>query len=93
MYIIDTLYPRIKEAYIYNRAFHEVIDALLILYQSNVTLPSSDALQIPLSQIANSFKYSPYFDDCLGALDGTYVEMYIPIELQPRYRNQKGTLS
>jgi hypothetical protein len=38
-------------------------------------------------------KYSPYFSDCIGALDGTHIEMNIPLELQPRYRNRKGTLS
>jgi hypothetical protein len=75
----------------YIRAFHEVIDALLILYRSNCNLPSGDALLA--TRISNSFKYSPYFDDCLGALDGTHVEMHIPTELQPRYRNRKGTLS
>jgi hypothetical protein len=75
----------------YIRAFHEVVDALLILYQSNCNLLSDDTLLA--TQISTSFKFSPYFDDCLGALDGTHIEMYIPTELQLRYRNRKGTLS
>jgi hypothetical protein len=76
---------------LYVRCFHEVIDALLLLYKSNVKLPSSD---ISVStRISDNSKYSPYFNDCLGALDGTHVEMYVPIELQPRHRNRKGTLS
>ncbi len=74
------------------RLFHEVIDALLILYKFNCNLPLGNAL-LPSPRISNSFRYSPYFDDCLGALDGTHVEMHIPTELQPRYRNRKGTLS
>jgi len=76
---------------IYKSCFHEVFDALLILYKSNVNLPLQDE---PIaSRIIDDSKYTPYFDDCLGALDGTHVEMHIPIELQPRYRNRKGTLS
>jgi hypothetical protein len=72
-------------------SFHEVIDALLLLYKSNCTLPYN-TLTTP-TRISESFKYSPYFNDCLGALDGTHIEMHIPLELQPRYRNRKGTLS
>jgi hypothetical protein len=75
----------------YIRAFHEVVDALLILYRSNCNLPSGDTLLA--TRISTSFKFSPYFDDCLGALDGTHIEMHIPTELQLRYRNRKGTLS
>jgi DDE superfamily endonuclease len=45
------------------------------------------------TRISQDLKYAPYFSDCLGALDGTHIEMYIPLESQPRYRNRKGTLS
>jgi hypothetical protein len=71
--------------------FHEVISALLLLYKSNCILPT---LTTPIaSQVTNNYRFSPYFNDCLGALDGTHIEMLIPSELQPRYRNRKGTLS
>lgn len=62
------------------------------MYKSNCTLPLGDQ-QVPAKRISESFRYSPYFDDCLGALDGTHIEMHIPLELQPRFRNRKGTLS
>ena len=72
-------------------SFHEVVNALLVLYKSNCKLPLENT---PIStRISDNFKYTPYFDDCLGALDGTHIEMHIPIELQPWYRNRKGTLS
>jgi hypothetical protein len=45
------------------------------------------------TKITNYSKFEPYFSDCLGTLDRTHVEMHIPTELQPRYRNRKGTLS
>jgi hypothetical protein len=58
-----------------SRLFHEVLDALLILYPLFVTLPIIDT---PLSsRIADNLKYTPYFDDCLRALDGTYIAVYI----------------
>jgi hypothetical protein len=70
--------------------FHEVIDALLVLYKSNVMLPTPDK---PTStRITENYKYVPYFKDCLGVLDGIYIEMQVPIDLQPRYRNRKGIL-
>ena len=60
------------------------------MYKSNVNLPSFD--EPPAFRITNNTKYAPYFNNCLGALDGTYIEIHIPIVLQPRYRNRKGTL-
>ena len=75
----------------YISCFHEVITALNILYQSNCILPQSNT---PIaSTILNNSKFALYFSDCLGALDGTYIEMYIPILLQPKYQNRKGTIS
>jgi hypothetical protein len=85
----------LSKSYIYNTnslisCFHEVLTALLILYKLNCILPP---LNNPISpRIAQDSKYTPYFDDCLGALDGMHIEMYIPLLLQPRYRNRKGGL-
>jgi hypothetical protein len=71
--------------------FHEVISALLLLYKSNCILPSSTT--IPSPHLTNNFRFGPYFQDCLGALDGTHIEVLVPSGLQPRFRNRKGTLS
>lgn len=30
---------------------------------------------------------------CLGALDGTYVKVLVPISDRPRYRNRKGDIT
>jgi hypothetical protein len=35
----------------------------------------------------------PYFQDCIGALDGTHIGVHVSLAEQPRYRNRKGTLS
>ena len=75
----------------YSSCFHEVITALNILYKSNCVLPQSNT---PISsKILDNYRFAPYFGDCLGALDGTHVEMHVPTALQPRYRNRKGTIS
>ena len=62
-----------------------------MLYQTFITLPT---INTPLpSRIANNPKYTPYFDDCLGALDGTHIAAFVLSSEQARYRNRKGTLS
>src|ERR1700722_10685278 len=71
--------------------FHEVLDAILQLYTSVVTLPTIDTP--PSSRITDNPKYTPYFDDCIGALDGTHIAAYVSTTQQARYRNRKGTLS
>ena len=41
----------------------------------------------------NNPKFAPYFSNCLGALDGTHVDMHLPAVNQPCYRNKKQGLS
>jgi hypothetical protein len=45
------------------------------------------------SRIASNPKYSKYFDGCLGALDGTYIEVYVAGLSCVPFRNRKETLS
>jgi hypothetical protein len=71
--------------------FHEVLDALLFVYIHFVNLPT---IKTPLaSRIFDSNKLYLFFEDCLGALDGTHIPIHVPLEDQARYRSQKGTLS
>ena len=44
-------------------------------------------------KIRNNYGYFPYFEDCIGALDGTHIAAHIPSSLQPRYRNRKQFIS
>lgn len=44
-------------------------------------------------QISNSNKYSPYFNDCIGALDGTHIPAFIPVADQKNFRNRKKVLT
>lgn len=37
--------------------------------------------------------FHPISYGCLGALDGTYIKVQVPLEDRPRYRNRKGDIS
>jgi hypothetical protein len=64
---------------------------MIILHRYIVKLPTSDT---PLSpRISGDTKYKRYFTDCIGALDGTHIDVHLPLVDQPRYRNRKGHLS
>jgi hypothetical protein len=61
-----------------------------MLYPSFITLPKADT---PLTtRILDNPKYFPYFDNCLGALDGTHILIHAPLEEQSRYHNRMGTM-
>ncbi|KAM3238410.1 hypothetical protein P3L10_013441 [Capsicum annuum] len=42
-------------------------------------------------EIMNNHRYYPWFTDCVGAIDGTYVLASVPIEQQNRFCGRKGT--
>jgi hypothetical protein len=73
------------------RYFHEVLGAMLTLHRAVVRQPI-EGEPIP-ARIAHDAKYLPYFKDCVGALDGTHVEVYVCKESPIPWRNRKGTLS
>lgn len=62
-----------------------------MLQKHVVTLPTHDT---PISpRILDNPKYATYFTDCIGALDGTHIDVHLPPQDQARYRNRKGHLS
>ena len=64
---------------------------MLVLYPRFTSLPN---VGTPLAtRILDDSKYYLYFNNCLGALDGTHIPIHVPLEEQSRYRNRKGTLS
>src|ERR1700709_947933 len=64
---------------------------MLVLHQHVVKLPTRDTPTS--SRITSNLKYKKYFGDCLGAIDGTHIHVYLSELDQPRYRNRKGHLS
>ena len=64
---------------------------MLQLYQYTIKLPTIDTL--PLDYIIKNLKFAQYFIDYIGAIDGTHIDVSLPISEQSRYRNQKHCLS
>ena len=54
-------------------------------------------VRLPPSQtpygISSNPKWYPYFEDCLGAIDGTHIAAFVPEDAQARYRDRKGQIS
>ncbi|KAF3774651.1 putative nuclease [Nymphaea thermarum] len=66
-----------------------IIRALCQLGMENISRPNDE---IP-SKIRLNHRYNPYFQDCLGAIDGTHIPICVHTSEQSRFRNRKGTLS
>jgi hypothetical protein len=66
--------------------------ALLRLYTKIVRLPTAST---PVSEkIRGNGRYTPYWDHCIGAIDGTHIEVAGLGESEyATYRNRKGGLS
>jgi hypothetical protein len=75
------------------RAFHEVLQALVVLHQHIVQQPLPPPDTIISRRILDDTRFTPYFNSCIGALDGTHIACHVPTADQPRYRNRKQYLS
>jgi hypothetical protein len=73
-----------------HRSFNEALDAMQIVHIKCVNLPPPDQLE---EKISENNKLFPYFKDCLGALDGTHVPVFVRTLSSPAYRNRKGSLT
>ncbi|WCJ39611.1 hypothetical protein M5689_020588 [Euphorbia peplus] len=73
-----------------SRIFKEVLDVMDGLSRDILRPRDPEFSNIP-SQIANDTRYMPHFKDCIGAIDGTHIEVIIVEEDQLRYRGRKGT--
>lgn len=74
-----------------HRYIHKILAILVSksFYTSYVKLPPVETPE----EIRNNPKLFPYFEKCLGAVDGSHIDAHVPAELAPRYRNRKGRLS
>ncbi|KAG8472931.1 hypothetical protein CXB51_035057 [Gossypium anomalum] len=82
--VIGSRYYRSTETI--HRYFRVVLRAILKLYKLVIRLPNESTL----SEIRNNPRFYPYFKDCIGALDGTYVNASIPLNIQGRFCSRKG---
>lgn len=74
-----------------SRCFQQVLRASLSLHAEWVKLPVMP--HILSDYITLNPKFKPYFNDCLGALDGIYVPAHISSEDCRPYRNRNRCLS
>lgn len=74
------------------RIFRKVLTVITEggFYENYVRLP--DPAIIP-TEISSNPRYSGYFDDVRGALDGTQIPLKVKIEDRTRFRNRKGYTS
>ncbi|XP_047310139.1 protein ROOT HAIR DEFECTIVE 3 homolog 1-like [Impatiens glandulifera] len=70
-----------------SRRFHEVLRLVLSLSKDFIRLPNQ------VENVDENDHKWRWFKDCLGALDGTHVEMIIPLKDQGRYRNRKQQIT
>lgn len=56
-----------------------------------IDLPSPEQPLAP--RISSDSKYYPYFEDCLGALEGTHIAATVPVEKHRTFRDRKGNIS
>ncbi|KAF5354500.1 hypothetical protein D9758_012403 [Tetrapyrgos nigripes] len=70
--------------------FNQVLNMLCgAFYHKYVKLPSTD---IP-EEISSNPKFSGYFDDCIGAIDGCHFHACVSADAIPHFRNCKGFIS
>ncbi|KAL5568920.1 hypothetical protein UlMin_025495 [Ulmus minor] len=73
-----------------SRHFNNICSHLVRLAPQFIGPPDFD--NIP-PVITNNPNYFPYFQDCIGAIDGTHIPCIIVANLQVAYRNRKGFTS
>ncbi|KAL5580763.1 hypothetical protein UlMin_013205 [Ulmus minor] len=73
-----------------NRHFNNICSHIVRLTPQFIGPPDFD--NIP-PVIANNLNYFPYFQDCVGAIDGTHIPCIVAANFQAAYRNRKGFTS
>ena len=73
-----------------SRCFHQVLQAITRLVPKYIRLPVTS--EIPIAITSNPKFYS-FFNDCVGALDGTHIAAKVSTDNAAAFRNRKGWLS
>jgi hypothetical protein len=69
----------------------EVSNSLIIVQDKLMIQPKAN--QPDSARILNDPKFSPFFNGCIGAIDGTFIPAIVPYDLQKRFRNRKGQVA
>ncbi|KAI7951580.1 hypothetical protein MJO28_007264 [Puccinia striiformis f. sp. tritici] len=73
-----------------SKVFRHVLELLVQLAPKFFIQPSHETIP---HQIQTNPKFSPFFDKCLGALNGVHIPASVPAHKTAPYRNCKGFLS
>jgi hypothetical protein len=73
-----------------SRYFHQVLQAIHRLVP--IYIKCSDSKIIPAA-IKHNSQFNSFFDDCIGAIDGTHIAAKVPDTIAPAFRNRKGYIS
>lgn len=60
-------------------------------YTTYVVLPNEHTVLSPC--ISDDLKVFPFFDGCLGAIDGTHVKARVPADDAKRFHDRKGNIT
>ncbi|KAL8499204.1 hypothetical protein ACS0TY_022251 [Phlomoides rotata] len=69
-----------------SKHFHAVLNSVLRLHAMFLVKPQ------PIIESESDPRWQQ-FQGCLGVLDGTYIDVHVPISEKGRYRNRKGQIS
>ncbi|XP_012843186.1 PREDICTED: uncharacterized protein LOC105963340 [Erythranthe guttata] len=75
-----------RSGYTVSKHFNRVLLALLKLHEMLLISPKA------VDENSDNERFS-YFQGCLRALDGTYIDCRVPYLDKPRYKNRKGNVS
>jgi hypothetical protein len=78
------------------RCVHRILHVLTSknIYCTYVRLPPDDtSFSDSILGTRRQRKFIPFFNGCLGALDGTHIPAHVPEAVRPAYRNRKGDIS
>ncbi|KAL5567113.1 hypothetical protein UlMin_030277 [Ulmus minor] len=70
--------------------FTRICKAIASLSQTFIKPPNFDAIP---DEIRWNPKYYPYFQNCVGAIDGTHIAAHAPADVANNFRGQKSTVT
>ncbi|KAL0401886.1 UNVERIFIED_CONTAM: hypothetical protein Slati_4218500 [Sesamum latifolium] len=73
-----------------SRRFHRVLSAFCAMAPELITPPN---FAEPHPRVANNPDFYPFFKDCVGAMDGMLVPVWVPPVDQNRYQSRKGRVA
>ncbi|KAL8497922.1 hypothetical protein ACS0TY_021318 [Phlomoides rotata] len=76
----------IRSGHTVSKHFHRVLNSIIRLHSILLSQPR------PIDENCTNERWK-HFKGCLGALDGTYIDVHVPITEKGRYRNRKGQVS